>query len=355
MDKPSENLAILALPDASSPLVRVVVADAEGSTPREAGAIMQVSEHEISGTIGGGQLEFEAIAHARNMIDDAKRKPQAWSRDLRAWPLGPSLGQCCGGAVRVLFELYDQTERNALQAAKDVGGNNALIIHPVASGAPLLLLLDRQETGDLPLQVTRAARDMLSGARPRQATLIAPRGTTNAYFIEPFRRPRQPLFIYGAGHVGRAIVKVISDLDFAVHWLDVDAGRFPADIPHGVERIIAANPPAIAEAAPEGAYHLVLTYSHTLDLAICHALLVKPAFGFLGLIGSKSKRARFLKRLGDAGIPPATLARLVCPIGIGTLRGKAPATIAISVAAQLVEQLERDCLSQAEHREGKLG
>lgn len=348
---------ILAFAEGGLPFVRVIIAGVDGSAPREAGASMQVRKHDFTGTIGGGQLEFEAIAHARNMIEEASRTPQTWRRDLRAWPLGPSLGQCCGGAVRVLFELFDQAERNGLGQDMDAAdwAGEALIIHPLASGAPLLFLKDRQEARNLPLPVARAARDMLSGARPRQTALIGARDVTDAYFIEPMARPRQPLFIYGAGHVGRAIVKVIEDLDFAAYWVDVAADRFPDSIPHGIEPIIAANPVAIAEAAPEGAYHLVLTYSHALDLAICHAVLTKASFGFLGLIGSKSKRARFLKRLGETGIAPANLARLICPIGIGALRGKAPATIAISVAVQLVERLEADCHSRAMQKEGKLG
>lgn len=350
-----EIFDISALSEHGLPVVRVVIAEADGSTPREAGAVMEVTESGICGTIGGGQLEFEVIAHARNMIDQAKRDRQAWPRDLRTWPLGPSLGQCCGGTVRVLFELYDYAELGVMDAGTALCGDGGLIIHPVAAGKPLHLLTDRQDTYGMPLPVARAARDMLSGARPRQPCLVAPRGNGDAYFIEPLSKPRQPLFIYGAGHVGRAIVKVIDDLGFAVYWVDVAADRFPGAIAQAVEPVIAADPAVIAEAAPAGAYHIVLTFSHALDLSICHALLAKASFGFLGLIGSKSKRARFLKRLTEAGIPPVSLERLVCPIGIGELQGKAPATIAISVAAQLVAQSERNRHQAGKQGEGKLG
>jgi xanthine dehydrogenase accessory factor len=382
---------ILALPESCVPVVRVVVASVEGSAPREAGAAMLVSHDGTIGTIGGGQLEFEAIAHARALLKEVERgenapadyrypppsapsldgrerreapggagatpasdlpfpgslsgrphrhriRPAAWLRDMRTWPLGPSLGQCCGGVVRILFEHYGPAEQTAL-------GNIAtasLILHPAASGEPLRLLAIRHEARDLPLHVARAASEMLSGAQPRRAAYMPPRKGIGAYFIEPVGPARKPLFIYGAGHVGRAIVKVIAELDFDVSWVDVHADRFPGPLPDRTRRIVAQDPAAIATAAPEGAYHLVLTFSHALDLAICHALLAELAFGFLGLIGSGSKRARFMKRLSEAGIPQTALAKLTCPIGIGALRGKEPATIAISVAAQLIEQLERE-------------
>ncbi len=394
MTKRFDIADILALPESALPVVRVVVAGVDGSTPREAGAGMLVMGSTVVapasepgpngpsigssarglasgsrfglrpsgtmsgetceiGTIGGGQLEFEAIAHARTLLVNAAAEPAVWLRDLRTWPLGPSLGQCCGGAVRVLFEHYGAAECNALKEdGIEAGG---VILRPVATGEPLRILATRQEARDLPLHIARAACDMLSGARPRTPVLLPARKGIGAYLIEPAGAAPTPLFIYGAGHVGRAIVKAIADLDFAVSWVDVHADRFPDPLPDGVARIITDDPAAVAHAAPEGAYHLVLTYSHALDLAICHALLADPRFGFLGLIGSESKRARFLKRLGEGGVAPAALARLTCPIGIGLLRGKEPATIAISVAAQLIEQREQAASADTTHKEGKRG
>jgi xanthine dehydrogenase accessory factor len=375
----------------AGPLVRVTVASVDGSTPREAGASMLVSPlpwgeggvrgidtstdpnrlpgaarhplpggerlsfvvkaHEgeglkgaldgAVGTIGGGQLEFEAIAHARAMLAEAEAASSPWRRDLRSWPLGPSLGQCCGGAVRVLFEYFGVAEREAIDRVR-MALPHALIVRPATSGEPPMILTAREEARGLPLHVARIASDMLSGARPRRPAFIPARKGADAWFIEPVSTTRKPLVIYGAGHVGRTIVRTIAELDFAVTWVDVDAARFPATVPEGIAPVIARDPAAIAQTAPAAAYHLVLTYSHALDLAICHALLTTNAFGFLGLIGSASKRARFLKRLAESGIPPAALARLTCPIGIGALRGKEPATIAIAVAAQLIERLEAE-------------
>ncbi|HEY7646878.1 MAG TPA: xanthine dehydrogenase accessory protein XdhC, partial [Hyphomicrobiales bacterium] len=345
-----------------SPLPSRERADAEGGRvrglsqepPSAEGSLLRQMPYDaggdIVGTIGGGQLEFEAIAHARALLS-AHGTP--WLRDLRTWPLGPSLGQCCGGVVRLLFERYGEAECAEMRHAP-AAGSASLIVRPVSSGEPLRMLTTRQDARDLPLHIARVASDMLSGARPRQAAFIPARKSVGACFIEPARASAKPLFVYGAGHVGRAIVKAIADLDFAVNWVDVHADRFPHPIPDHATPIVAQDPVVAASAAPDGAYHLVLTYSHALDLAICHTLLAKPHFGFLGLIGSGSKRARFMKRLGEAGIPPATLARLTCPIGIGSLAGKEPATIAISVAAQLIERLESERGSGAHDTEGTL-
>ena len=244
--------------------------------------------------------------------------------------------------MRVLFEHYGAGEHLALDASIAAGGRAGLVLRPVISGAPPHVLSTRQQARELPLHVARVASDMLSGARPRRPALLPARKGAAPYFIEQVSMEQKPLFIYGAGHVGRAIVRAIAELNFDVTWVDVHADRFPDAVPDDVWQIAVDDVAAVASCAPEGTYHLVLTYSHGLDFNICHTLLMYPRFGFLGLIGSQTKRVRFLKRLGALGIPPATLARLTCPIGIGPLRGKQPATIAISVAAQLLEQLENE-------------
>jgi xanthine dehydrogenase accessory factor len=296
-------------------------------------------------------LEFEAIAHARAMLAAARKEPTAWQRDMRVWPLGPSLGQCCGGSVRVLFELFTEHERASVAGMDGA----SLILRPTDSGEPTRLIASRQDIDGLPLHVARVEKDMLSGARKRHAAFLPARKGQSACFIEPVGSAAKPLYIYGAGHVGRAIVRTLADLPFAVHWVDVSADRFPSPMPDGVRQIITTEPAAFAGGAPNGAYHLVLTYSHTLDLAICHTLLANPGFGFFGLIGSASKRARFIRRLRDGGVSQAAIERMTCPIGIGNLRGKEPATIAISVAAQLIERLENEREAGIDYEEGGRG
>ncbi len=365
-----------------TPCVRVLVAEAEGSVPREAGAAMVVWADGFDGTIGGGALELEALAHARKLL--AGGLPE-WHRELRAYPLGPALGQCCGGMVRLLFEKQPPSVGWVSAATDFTGVNEAnvprvtqhpradaddlpvdvglraerrpaktdgrvaaltqptdgialrprgIIVREVAAGVPPTVVTDRRHSGDLPLPVLRAVRAMLSGERPRATLLIRGHTGTPDFVIEPETQPPHPLYLYGAGHVGRAVVRALADLPFSITWVDVATDRFPAVIPPNAEPIIAADPAAIAAAAPDHALHLIMTFSHALDLSLTHAVLAKD-FSWAGLIGSATKRARFEKRLREAGVGEAALARLQCPIGIGGITGKEPAMIAISVAAQL--------------------
>lgn len=349
--------------------VRVVVAEVEGSTPREAGAAMVVLPDRTIGTIGGGELEHQAIAHARGLLD-ATAEP--WHRVLWSVPLGPALGQCCGGRVTLLAELFAprqttsstdspaelsesrdlaggvavstaQQGPGSLRSRASAGGSEvggaALVVRPVSSVVPPTMVHRRKTPGPWPARVQRVVDDMLSGARPLETVLVRTGRDGTPWLVEPAGAARTPVMLYGAGHVGRALVRVLQDLPFDVTWVDTTEERFPATIPPGVERRVASDPALVALEAPAGAWHLVMTYSHPLDLAICHAVLQQADAGYLGLIGSASKRARFVNRLVALGHAPEHIGRhLHCPIGLPDLPGKAPAVIAVSVAADLVRR-----------------
>jgi xanthine dehydrogenase accessory factor len=331
-------------------LVRVTLIRVDGSTPRECGASMLVSGLHIDGTIGGGALELEAIAHARRLLVAHGEIGRRWHREVRDLALGPSLGQCCGGFTRLLFEVITARERLLFaELVAATAGRDALALRPLESGEPLQVVFDRKAKGDWPLAATRVLRDMLSGARPREATLVKAGRSEAAWFIEPTARRLVRLYVYGAGHVGRALVHVLRDLPFAVTWVDTAKARFPETIPSHAVSEAAADPAAVAASAPAAAFHIVLTYSHALDLTICHALLRRGDFGYLGLIGSTTKRARFLKRLREAGIAEAQLARLTCPIGIPGLAGKDPGVIAIAVAADLTQRANTHAMQRPAH------
>ena len=147
---------------------------------------------------------------------------------------------------------------------------------------------------------------------------------------------RPELFLFGAGHVGRAVIRAVAPLDFAITWIDGRSDAFPPDVAAGIRKWSLAMPElAVEEAAPD-AWFLVMTHSHPLDEAICEAVLKRDDFAYLGLIGSGTKAARFRKSLERSGIPKKRLGRLTCPIGLPGLEGKDPATIAASVAADLL-------------------
>ncbi len=292
-------------------VARVVVAAVRGSAPREVGAAMMVWADGIAGTIGGGALEFAAITTARGLLDKGESQ-------LEHHPLGPKLGQCCGGAVTLLTEVYRPADIKLLMS-------HDIIARPVQPGA-------------MPLAVKR----MLAQARG-QGIMPAP-VLLQGWMIEPAARPQRQIWIWGAGHVGRALVAVLSPLPGAtITWVDVARDRFPTVLPEGVDCLWTPAPEALAKHAPKTAEHLVLTYSHALDLALCHVLL-GHGFGRLGLIGSASKWGRFRRRLAALGHHPDRIATINCPIGDTTL-GKHPQAIALGVAVAL---LKRENASQKE-------
>lgn len=284
-------------------VARVVIAEVRGSAPREVGAAMIVWDGGQEGTIGGGTLEFEA---AKRALD---------APGLSRHALGPDLGQCCGGSVALLTEHWDG---EALAAT-----SGPVLARPV-SGA-----------SDMPLPVKR----LLDRARA-QGDLPAPQ-LLNGWFIEPLAAPSRSVWIWGAGHVGRAIVQVLAPMpDFALTWCDAGSERFPSDVPHTVTTVPAADLSRLAAHAPRVAHHLILTYSHEIDLALCDALL-RRGFASAGLIGSATKWARFRKRLAEAGHTPEAIAAITCPIGDPGL-GKHPQAIAVGVAAALLNAKHRD-------------
>lgn len=279
-------------------VTRILIADHKGSTPREAGTSMLVWADGQSGTIGGGALEQQATDFARTV-----NKPTALSI-----PLGPALGQCCGGNVTVVFEPFTP---ETLPAASGPYIRNI-------SGKPVQPLVFKR--------LLKSLRN--SGQTPSLIWL-------GGWLLEPLTDPTTPLWLYGAGHVGRAIVETLADLPFDVTWVDTSADRYPAFIPPNTTDLIAATPAQVVKHAAPNAHHLVLTYSHALDLELCHAILSQD-HASLGLIGSQTKRARFASKLADLGHGSAQISRIICPIGQREL-GKTPKAIAIGVAAELLK------------------
>lgn len=247
--------------------VVVEVMQALGSAPREAGTRMLVAADAVLGTVGGGHLELLAIEAARARLAGAPGVP-----DEKHYPLGPALGQCCGGAVTLRWAPLDEAA--------------------LARWAPAA--------------------------------------------------PGLHLQLYGAGHVGRAIARLLADLPVTVDWVDEREHEFPPQRgpgqpwPARIRRTAVDAVQAEVATAPPGAAYLVLTHSHDLDLRITEAILRRGDFAYLGLIGSATKRARFLHRFEARGIGADTLARLTCPIGLPGIGGKQPEVIAVAVVAQLL-------------------
>ena len=287
--------ALIAACAAHGRVVRVVVVAVHGSAPREVGAAMCVWAEGQSGTIGGGALEYDLTEQARRLSKDSRTRHA----------LGPDLGQCCGGAVEVLSEVYDLHRARALP--RDV----------IARGPD-----------PMPLSVKRLMQVARNQGQMPTAQL------RDGWMIEPVNTAARALWIWGAGHVGRALVDVLHPIpQFQLTWIDTHPDRFPDTVPEGVTTVPAADPATLVPHAPAAADHLILTYSHALDLGLCHALL-SHGFASCGLIGSATKWVRFRKRLSALGHAEAQIGRITCPIGDPSL-GKHPHMIAIGVAHRL--------------------
>jgi xanthine dehydrogenase accessory factor len=304
----------------------VTLARVEGSSPRDAGARMVVRPSGgFHGTIGGGTLEFVALEAA----SEALRKGRGPAR-RRSLALGPELGQCCGGRVEWRLETFDRRDLDDLST-----------FAMAESGA--LETLSARLGPDGRVQRTVA----LSASERRLARLA------EASWTEPLGVLARAVYLFGAGHVGRALALALAPLPFAVRWIDPRRDAFPTHAPANVTLIHAPEPAAELAGAPERALIVVMTHSHALDLEIVAEALRVERFGYVGLIGSATKRARFLSQMRAAGLTEVQLARLVCPIGVPGLESKDPAVIAASTTAQLLIVSEK--LTAEEDRAPKPG
>lgn len=303
--------------------ILVTVAASKGSVPREAGAKMLVRVDDFDGTIGGGHLEHRALEIARAMLQ------QNDSRRFERFALGPSLGQCCGGVAWLAFEHAEAAQMAVLRArhnddtwrmiALDGAHDWALFDaagHQLAGGA------------NAPAFDRAAATRVIEGEGGRR------------WLLDAVLAPRAHLMLFGAGHVGAAIVRALGKLPCRVTWVDERDDLFPPQIPANVTVEATDTPEALVESAAPGTSFLVMTHSHALDLRLCQAILARSSPDWFGLIGSSTKRSQFEARLRERGVTEARLTDMVCPIGLPGIAGKAPAVIAASVAAQLLSVWE---------------
>jgi xanthine dehydrogenase accessory factor len=250
--------------------VLVKVVQTQGSVPRDSGSWMAVFRHTLVGTIGGGHLEFQAVALAQDALAGRAALPS-----LQTVPLGPALGQCCGGVVQLEYRLVSLADSEALR--------------------------------------------------------------------NELRPALQPVALFGGGHVGRALVNVLSDLPFALRWIDSRDEVFPSALP---EQVVAEHSDPVHAAVADlvsGSKVLIMSFSHAEDLDILAACLSRMRLSadlpYVGLIGSDSKWARFRHRLEERGFGAEDFARVTTPIGIPGVDSKLPEVIAVSVAAQLLQAL----------------
>ncbi len=317
---------------ANEPAVLVTVAGIRGSAPREIGAKMIVTETETIGTIGGGQLEYQCSRVAVGLFEDDQMS-------LQSFPLGSSMGQCCGGVVEILFEPLGNGIPPWLRDLSALFGQRepAVVATRISRSAPEKFVVTADQvfaTGpdEADATMVAGARAILSGDRKALRDV--------QLFFEPVVAPDLNIAVFGAGHVGTAVVAALSSLDCNIRWVDSRRNVF-RNVPANVRAIETADPALEVAAMPENAFYLVMTHSHSLDFEICDRILRRSDARYCGLIGSRSKRRRFEKRYRQQGMPEDILRGLTCPIGVDGISGKKPAEIAVAAAAEVLRIHER--------------
>ena len=327
------------------PAVLVTVASVKGSVPRAPGTKMLVTADGVQGTIGGGHLEFTAIDIAREQLDGGE------SAQLQRFPLGASLGQCCGGVVNLLFEpvAADAAWVGTLSSLH-AQGDKFVVVTP-AHGAPhggKLFVTPHGTHGALgaaPRDTAAAAiaRDLIAGnLRARLASVPDAGGAGDTKgdlcFFDPVFPTDFNIVLFGAGHVGRALVNILGGIPCRVTWVDSRDDAFPPAVPGNVEVVATDAPEAEVDLAAPGSYFLVMTHSHALDEQLSERILRRADFAYFGLIGSVAKRRQFERRLAARGITAESLAAMICPVGVSGIAGKEPGVIAVAVAAELLQR-----------------
>ncbi len=298
-------------------VVRVVVASVRGSAPRECGACMLIGRSDASGTIGGGHLEWAAIDAARTLLDE----PTTSAR-VQKFVLGSDLAQCCGGAVEVWIERFTRADLQSLEAMS------------AARRRGSVRLISR-------LTSTGIDRSLLENGLSHPASRTQLSRTPDAIVLTEVLDAVLPtVSLYGAGHVGQALAKVLAMLPVRARWIDSRREYLPEDIGQSLAVVHAPEPLLTLASAAAQSHFIVMTHNHALDYALCRAILQRGDFASIGVIGSQSKAAKFRSRLARDGLSAAQIAPLRCPVGIDALHSKVPAVIAIAIAAQLLQTIE---------------
>jgi xanthine dehydrogenase accessory factor len=312
---------------------------------------MIVTAAAVHGSIGGGNLEYTAIGRARALLAESGEARQLH----QAFGLGPALNQCCGGAVTVLFEVLPRGRPAWLQRLVRALAAGEAAVLATAIDRPLperVLFGPAPEAAEgIPADVQEAARKLLAADPPdrrESAPLAAVERDGDTWWLEPVGQGHPRLLLFGAGHVGREAARLLARLPFMVTWIDsrddafadvlFDGAPFDDAAAGRIATLRTDDPVGQVRAAGPAGVYVVMTHSHSLDEEICFAVLQRDDFAWLGLIGSDTKRRRFAQRLQRRGIPAERLERLVCPIGLDGIRGKQPATIALSLVAQLMSE-----------------
>jgi xanthine dehydrogenase accessory factor len=311
-----------------------------GSAPRDAGCRMIVTLDQAFGSIGGGNLEFEATAYARELLGSGSPPRQSH----RPVALGPALNQCCGGTVTLLFERFESGVPAWLKELNNAAGEQRAVVlaSAIDRDEPFKALITQAAVRDhsIPGEVMARGSELLQGASETGIETLEI--ADGKWWLELIGTHPKPLILFGAGHVGQAVARLLAEMPFKVSWVDSRWDIFPDMTGSNIDTVRPDDALSEVNKAPAGSIFVVMTHSHQLDEDICFEVLSRGDHAWLGLIGSVTKRRRFVQRLAQRGISETKLAALVCPVGLSGIKGKQPATIALSLVAQLMHTTEPD-------------
>lgn len=264
------NQASLNLSQQGQAYVLITIVGVTGSTPRNSGTKMVVSQNEIFDTIGGGHLEFKAIKFAKQLLNSNTDCQQ-----IEHFQLGSQLGQCCGGNASLLFECF---------AANTIN-----------------------------------------------------------------------IAVFGAGHVGQALMPILAGLPCHTTWLDSRAEQFPANTDHfaNITKLVTDDPASEVASLPANTLYVVMTHNHQLDFEISHEVLKREDFHYLGLIASDTKWRRFQQRYKHREVSVKSIERMNCPIGLSQVLGKLPMEVAVSISAAIIESYQSLLVSNEQAKAAK--
>lgn len=307
--------SLLPYSETNTPFVLVTIGAVTGSSPRETGAKMLITDTDVLGTIGGGNIEYFAIEKAKTILNTGMDN----TLEEHKTPLTPKFDQCCGGLVQIIFEKVNP--KTSLWFRE--------FVETVCKNHQAWLITDirqKQRFIETVIETEPSKQNPNSAWLTKQSTLI-----------EPILNTALPIYLFGTGHVGKAIIRQLQHLDVEITAVDSRQDQIPNDIQPNVRIILSDDWPSFVKNAPSNAYFLVLTHSHKLDYQIAEAILKRNSHHYFGLIGSKTKKIRFQRQLTSSGMSESKLESMTCPIGLPEIKGKTPEVIAASVIAQILQ------------------
>lgn len=331
-------------------VVMVTVIQVKGSTPREVGAKVLITSNQLFGTIGGGNLEYQAEKIAHEILSNVSERSIT-----QRFSLAAGLGMCCGGTIELLFEPITTTDIQWLElwSQNSTENKSTILVTDIKSSEKqkaiiLIAESENQESNDVSINEIQSVINSIDKNKLNNNSILIKTNSGRVLFLEYQNQTNNNLILFGAGHVGQAIVKLMQDFDWKITWVDsrdncLDS-KIMAQLPHQVSLKITEFPVEEVIKAPPNSFYLVMTHDHSLDLKLSEQILAREDARYFGLIGSKTKRKRFEHRLKAKGLSVNTLNKMICPIGINGINSKHAAAIALSSAAQLIQLSESNTI-----------